>query len=359
MNHRRNQLGRHDLSGRVSLRELDAIRWSGISDATSPASFRFGHRQFAEYLAGRRLAQLPTHQARALLAGPDGWNSGVAGPLRETAAFAAMFNADVARWIASRDPDVIGLSDVADSNLRRKATLALLDRFRRAEMTDAQLWPGKVELRGLRYDDAAVDLRPVLRKKHGDGEDAVKFAIELSGSWKLSSLSDDLADIVLDTTVPLQVRTEAGRSLSRCGTASTHERLKSLVTGAPEDDSDELKGIALRCNWPGRLTTPELLAALTPRRRPSFYGAYESFLWRLEENRFTAAGHRAEALLWARTRISKLGNVDVLHRIATRIAHAALRDLANPGGRERVGGVDEAMGQALQESFGSVVQGHA
>ena len=109
------------------------------------------------------LPRLPAHQARALLASPDGWSNGIAGPLRETAAFAAMFNPDLAEWMSACDPDVIGLSDVADSNLRRKATLALLDRFRRKEMTDAQLWPGDVELRGLQYDAAAADLRSVIR----------------------------------------------------------------------------------------------------------------------------------------------------------------------------------------------------
>ena len=324
-----NVLSPHDLSATFTLEELRAIGSSAICDSTSPASFRFGHRQFAEYLAGRRLARLPMHQARALLASPDGWNTGVAGPLRETAAFAAMFNPDLAEWISTCDPDVIGLSDVADSCLRRKATLALLDRFRRMEMTDAQLWPGEVELRGLQYDDAAVDLCPVLRKKHGDGEDVVKFAIRLAASWKLSSLSDDLADITLDTTVSLQIRTHAGHALSQCGTASTKERLKPLVAGVPEDDSDELKGIALDCNWPERLSALELLDALTPRRRQSFSGTYCIFLWRLDEEQFSATGHRVAGLRWAKTRISELGDVDVLHRIATRIAHAALRDLAD------------------------------
>ena len=326
-----NALSVHDLSTKFTLEDLHAIGSSGICDSTSPASFRFGHRQFAEFLGGRRLARLPAHQARALLASPDGWSKGVAGPLRETAAFAAMFNPDLAEWMSACDPDVIGLSDVADSNLRRKATLALLDRFRRTEMTDAQLWPGDVELRGLQYDGAAADLRPVLSKvKQGDVGDDAKCAIKLAGDWKLSSLANDLADVVLDTTVPLPNRTAAGHALSKCGAASAQERLKPLVRGVPEDESDELKGMALHCTWPDRLSTPELLAALTRPRRPSLYGAYKSFLWRLHEEGFTATGHRSAALRWAKTCISELGDTDVLHRIATRVAHAAMRDLADP-----------------------------
>ena len=321
------QLSLHDLSGKITREELDAIRLSGISDSRLPASFRFGHRQFAEFLAGRRLARLPTHQARAFLAGPDGWNNGVAGPLRETAAFTALFNADVADWIATRDPEVIGLSDVADASLRRRATLALLDRFRRGEMTDAQLRPGVLEFEGLRYNGADADLRPVLTGR-GDGcDDLLECAIDFARSWKLSSLSDELADLVLDSAAPMPMRVAAGRALRDCGDPTARERLKPLIAGLPEDDEDELKGIALRCNWPDRLSTPDLLKALTARRRPSLYGAYAGFLAELDRDEFAAAGHLAAGLRWAQTQSSDLGGADAMHRIAMRIAQAALQQL--------------------------------
>ena len=324
------QLSYQELSGRFTTEKLRAIGSSGIFDSTSPASFRFGHRQFAEYLAGRRLARLPGHQARTFLASPDGSRTGAAGPLRETAAFAAMFSADLAQWLAGRDPDVIGLSDVADSNLRREATLALLDRFRRKEMTDAQLRHGDIELRGFQYDGAEADLREVLKERCDGCEDVLECAIKLAASWKLLSVSDDLAALVLDSTAPLQTRIAAGYALCKCGTDPARARLKPLVTGLPEDESDELKGIAFDCNWPDRLSTPELLTALTARRSPSFFGAYESFLAKLDKEEFAAAGHRAMALRWAKTRVSELGDVDVLHRIAMRIARAALQELHDP-----------------------------
>ena len=310
--------------------ELRAIGLSGLSDSTSPASFRFGHRQFAEYLAGRRLARLPSHQARAFLADSDGWKNGVAGPLRETTAFAAMFNGDVADWIATCDPEVIGLSDVADSRLRRTATLALLDRFRRGEMTDAQLRPGVLDFKGLRYDRANRDLRPLLTGRGNGCDDVLECAIDLARSWKLTSLSDELAELVLDPGVPLVRRVAAGYALRECGDATVWARLKPLIAGLPEDDEDELKGIALTCIWPDQLSTPDLLTALTARRRPSFYGAYQSFLWKLDEEAFAAAGHLAAALRWAKKTVSELEDTDVLHRIGMRIAQAALQDLGDP-----------------------------
>ncbi len=319
-----------DLSAHVTPEELDAIRWCGLSDSTSPASFRFAHRQFAEYLAGRRLARLPTHQARAFLAGSDGWKTGVAGPLRETAAFTAMFNAHVADWIATRDPDVIGLSDVADLGLRRAATLALLDRFRLGELTTAQLRPGELEFKGLRYPDATADLRPLLTSR-GDGcDDLLQCAIELGRAWKLSSLSDDLANLALDSAAPMSARVAAGYALRDCGTPAARERLKPLIAGLPEDADDELKGIALRCTWPDHLATPELLAVLTPRRRPTLYGAYEVFLLELDRDAFAADGHLAAGLLWAKDQASDSPNTNVMHRIAMRIAQAALHHLDDP-----------------------------
>ena len=319
-----------DVSDKIAREEADGIRLSGLSDSPSPADFRFGHRQFAEYLAGRRLARLPTHQAKAFLAGPDGWNSGVAGPLRETAAFAAMFNADIADWIATRDPELIGLSDVADSSLRRAATRALLDRFRRGEMTTAQLRSGVLEFQGLRYDEADADLRRVLRAR-GDGcDDLLECAIDLARTWKLFSLSDDLADLVLDSAAPMPIRAAAGYALRECGHQSARQRLKPLIAGLPEDQEDELKGVALRCNWPDHLSTPDLLHALTARRRPSLYGAYEGFLLELERDEFVAAGHLPAGLRWAKAQASDLRDSDVMHRIAMRIAQAALHQLDDP-----------------------------
>ena len=325
-----NQLSLPDLSGNVTQKELDAIRWSGISDSTSPASFRFAHRQFAEYLAGRRLARLPIQQSRAFLANPDGWNNGVAGPLRETAAFTAMFSPDVAQWIADRDPDVIGLSDVADPGLQRAATLALLDRFRRGEMTASQLRSGALEFKGLRYPDAVADLRPVLASRGRPSHDLLECAIELARTWELSSLSDDLANLVLDSIVAMHARIAAGYALGDCGEPTARERLKPLIAGLPEDVDDELKGVALRCNWPDHLSTPELLEALTPRRRPMLYGAYEGFLLELDRAGFAATGHLAAGLLWAKAQTSDSPDADAMQRIAMRIAQAALHRLDDP-----------------------------
>ena len=244
--------------GHTSLETLRVVGSSGLCDATQPTSFRFGHRQFAEYLAGRRLAKLPPHQARGLLASLAGWRAGVAGPLRETASFAAMFNSDLAAWLAEWDPEVVGLSDVADRELRRRATLGLLDRFRRGKLTDTQIGHGGIELRGFQYHGADADLRKVLRERGDRCEDVLECAIGLIESWSLSSMSDDLAELVCDAAAPLQSRVAAGYALSKCGTDAACGQLKQLLPDPAGDDRDELRGIALLCNWPDRLSGPRL-----------------------------------------------------------------------------------------------------
>lgn len=324
------QLGLQDLSGRFDEDELRAVGSSGLCDPGAPETFRFAHRQFAEYLAGRRLARLPTHQSRAFLAGPDGWRSGAAGPLRETAAFAAMFATDLAAWLSNRDPEVVGLSDVADDALRQRATLGLLDRFRNGILEAGQLHRGGMELRGFQYEGAETDLRPVLQERGDCCEHVLMCAISLIRSWRLSSMSDALADFALDSMAPLHARTSAGHALLECGTDGARERLKPLVGGLPEDDQDELKGIALRCNWPDRLSTPELFDALTPRRQPSLLGAYCAFLHGLDAGGFPSPGQVAAGLRWATNLALEPSATEPLHRLGMRIAHAALRELEDP-----------------------------
>ena len=98
----------------------------------------------------------------------------------------------------------------------------------------------------------------------------------------------------------------------------------------PEDHDDELKGVALRCLWPNDLSTSDLLSALTPRRRPTLYGAYESFLLELDREGFAATGHLATGLRWAKDQASDSPDTNVMHRIAMRIAQAALHHPDDP-----------------------------
>lgn len=310
---------------------VDAVCRSGLCEGDGPDRFRFGHRQFAEYLAGRRLARLLPHQARSLLGAGATWQSGIAGPLRETAAFAAMESADIAAWITDQDPEVVGLSDVADKSLRRRATLHLLDKFRRHELTDSQIGRDGIELAGFQYAGAENDLRPVLRERQDGCQDVIECAVELIESWGLASMSDDLAGLVLDSTAPLQNRKSAGYALAKFGTAAARRRLLPLVQGGTDDPDFDLKGLALRCNWPDHLTVPELLAALGPGPRTNYHGAYDGFLHELDYNGFEARGYRLQGLEWARPFARRNCEYGWTTNLVRRIAIGALDELDTPG----------------------------
>ena len=305
--------------------------------------FRFIHRQIAEYLAGRRIATLLLHQSRALLGSGLGWQSGVAGPLRETAAFAATHNPEIARWVADADPEVVGLSDVADDELRRSATLKLLERFRRRELTDTLLVRDELPLAGLKYPGAAEDLRSVLRERGEGCEDILELAVKLATAWQVTSVHEDLADLVLDRTAPLHPRVSAGYVLIASGAREVKRRLRPLIAGSPEDPDEELKGVALRCCWPEDVGTAELLEAIGPWRERGFYGAYTSFLYLLDEAGFDAANDRVKGLVWAKSVMGSGRPSDPMFRIAQRIAHGAVREIDDPA-------VAEALAELVWES---------
>ncbi len=324
----------------IDEKTLRALASSALCDRAGPDRFQFSHRQLAEYLAGERVSQLPLHQARSLLASSMGWRIGVAGPLRETAAFAAMGNGAIASWVADYDAEIIGLSDVADDALRRRALLALLERARRHELTDTQFSSGNLELSGFQYPTAAADLSPVLRERGQDAEDVLECAIALIDSWNLQTMSNDLADLALDENAPMQPRKSAAYALLDFGTTDARLRLRPLLQQSDLDPEYELKGIALRCLWPLDLSVPELLEALTPRRRTNYYGAYDGFLSELERSGFSADGYLAEGLKWARQHLPADSDHNPIVRIAKRVAHRAVAFIPDA---EVVGGLTELL----------------
>ena len=310
---------------------LDTIGRSGVCEGDGSDRFRFAHRQFAEYLAGRRLAKLLPHQAQSLLGAGAAERDGAAGPLRETAAFAAMESEQIAAWLTKDDPEVIGLSDVADMHLRQQATLNLLTQCRTRKLTDSQFGRSGIELAGFQYPNAEKDLGPVLRERQEGCEDVIECAVELIESWGLASMSDDLATLVLDPAAPFQSRLSAAYLLAKVGDSSARARLLPLVAGAPNDRELDLKGLALRCNWPDRLSTPQILAAVAPRIGTGYYGAYEGFLHQLDNEGFDGVGHRLASLRWARQFVRSAGSLSTTNHFVGRIAAASLGEIDDPG----------------------------
>lgn len=312
----------------ISERMLKAIARTGLVEIDGSRQMRFAHRQLAEYLAGRRLAKLPLHQTRALLAKNSSWRDGVASPVREAAAFAGSLNDAIATWITTTDPEVIGLSDVAHDDLRRWAALAVIEKCRNHEITDDQILHEEVVLIGLAYRHASVDLRAFLAETADGLEDMYQCVIKMIVQWNLCDLDDSLVTFFLDSANPMESRKAAGYALTQIATAVAKSRIKDSLCELHDDSERELRGLALRCAWPEFLTTDELLSNLTPRGPTNYSGAYEGLLFDLERQGFAADGARLAGLQWARTQIRTLDS-DLSHefRIIQHIAHAALHEL--------------------------------
>lgn len=327
---------------------IDAICRSGLCEGDGPDRFRFAHRQFAEYLAGRRIAKLLPHQVKALLGAGTSSQSAVVGPLRETAAFAAMESDAVAEWVSTEDPEVVGLSDVADASLRRSATLNLLEKFRRKELTDSQTGRDGIELAGFQYPGAEKELRPVLRERQENCQDIIACAIGLIKSWGLASMSDDIASLMLDSTAPVQNRKSAGYVLAEIGTPEARRRLLPLIAGGPDDSYLDLKGLALRCNWPEGLSVPDLLTVLTPAPPSNYHGPYKGFFHQLDHEGFDARGHRVQGLKWARQFVQRNHEDSLTSNLVRRIAIGALDEFDAPG-----------VADALADLILDAAEGHA
>jgi hypothetical protein len=330
-------LGRTELAGLPSKgRILDdhlvrAVGRCGLCESDEPRRFRFAHRQIAEYLAGRTMARLLPHQSKALLCSGQGWQAGVATPLRETAAFTAIESEPIADWLADSDPEVIGISDVVSDSIRRKATLNLLERFRRRELTDIQiLWGAGMEFKGFQYEGAEADLRPVLRERGNAYSDVLECVVKLIENWQLASMSDDLAELALDSQAPIEARRAAGYALHRMGTTNARTRLRPLINDHDADPDLDLKGLALWCNWPHSLSATELLHAVKPHHT-NRSGAYEGFLIDLDRSGFDAAGNRLAGLVWSLDFIHPDSDILPAGRIAKRIAIASVDELEHAG----------------------------
>lgn len=309
---------------------LRAVGLSGLCDGVAADRFRFFHLQIAEYLAGRQIARLPLHQAKALLSSRVESRTSVAAPLRETAAFAAMMNPDLARWLADADPEVVGLSDVADDRLRRLAMQRLLEKFRNKELTDIMLVWHEMPLDGFRNPEAEDDLRQVLRERQGGCEDVLTLAVKMVKSWGMSSLHEDLADLVLDSSAPLFVRIEAGHVLKESGASKARRRLLPLIAGSPDDPNLELKALALESCWPEHLSDEAMLGHLVSDHDIRVTGSYAVFLLRLEREGFEAASCRLAGLEWAKSVLDPGERTSLTFGLMQRIARGALIEIRDP-----------------------------
>ena len=277
------------------IREVFAI--SGLF--TSRGSLRLGwaHKTYAEFLAARFAAKLPYAQVRALVLHHH--DDGTVVPqLRETAAWLASLTTDAFHDIATRDPQVLLSSDVADLSPSARAQLVnqLLETFDRHAALDDN-WDDRRLYSKLQHADIAKQLAPYIADK-SKNVIVRRVAIDIAEACLLRELQELLLGVALDSSDLEEPRVQAAYAVARIGDPDTVVQLRSLLgSDAVTDSGDQLRGIALRVLYPDHIAIGEVFAALRSPKRTLFHGAYESFIYHLAGTLPPAA--LPEALSWA------------------------------------------------------------
>ncbi len=265
----------------IDEKALEETLNTGLFISRGSERFGWAHRTYAEFLAAWYLVQhkVTLPQIMSLLVHPGGAEQRLVPQLHETAAWIATTRSDVFDQIMSIDPEVLLRSDVTTAEERDRAALVetlllLQDDARQAHLYhNLRSFYWKLDHSGL-YSQ----LSPYILDN--TASQAVRMlAIDIAEACKLQVLQSAMADIALNPSEPLLVRTEAAHAIIRISDEETKAKLKPLASGICEDDSDdELKGYALQAVWPRHLTVKELFAALAPPKRQNYFGSYRRFL---------------------------------------------------------------------------------
>lgn len=272
--------GKEIIDGRTIDVSEDAIRdtlKTGLFSSRGPDLFGFAHQTYQEHLAAEYLGPADIQQIRELLTHPYDVNV-IVPQLQETAAWIAGARADVMRWIMSIGPENLLRSDLSmtDAPIKEALTGELLKKFAHDKLFDDLSL--RENYHKLAYPRMAPQLRPVIENKAASFI-ARRAAIDIAEACKVFDLQTLLADIALDTSETVGLRTQAAQAICEIGDEDSRRRLEPLAEGKLGDDpDDELKACGLKCMWPSHWNLSRLFENLTPVKNSSLVGAYSYFL---------------------------------------------------------------------------------
>ena len=247
------------------------------------------HRQIAEFLAGRYLAQLignglPVGRVLALMTGEDG---GVVSGLRGLSAWLAAHDRTSRREIVDRDPfGTILYGDVRE--FPREDKHQILKCMHRE--TKKNPWLSSVNWIDSRFGDLATndmkeDFREILTNPARDGA-RQRFVLIVLQSFThgqvIGALSDLLMRTIRDDSWWPRVRCQAldafiGYVEQGIGNVGLRVLLEDIHAGSVSDPDDELLGVLLKELYLKVLSASDLLKYLKIPEDPSLYGKYVSF----------------------------------------------------------------------------------
>lgn len=265
------------------LSELTKVPISLLTDTIETALFssrgepRLGwaHHSYAEYLAGRYLSErnldLPT--LKQIFFEPE---TGMCVPqLSECAAWVASSHPEFFSYIAERQPELLVSSQVvfeSESDLRLlvERTLAAFDRLAMPDTTVRRGF-GK-----LKHQDLAKSLAPWISNQQASFL-ARRAAIEIARVCEVTSLLPQIEKVLEDPSEDVALRVKAALAVAKVGDRASQQKLGFCLDGLPEDEQDELKGIALITLWRG-LDPETLFKLLAAPKDDHFMGNYYWFL---------------------------------------------------------------------------------
>ncbi len=331
---------------RVAELEL-AVGESAIKEVLDTGLFswrgaqRFGlsHQTYGEFLAARYLVEsgIGADAIVRLLWNPEDPDRRIVPRLSDIAAWAASLDGAVYRRVLTTNPEILLRSDPREAQPGFQAELVehLLRGY-----DERQILPlpfgADAGYRRLRHSGLEAQLRAILRDP-SRSEFLRDIVLDIAMACDLATLGPDAVAVALDSKEPLRLRVTAAALAYRLGDSESRRGLKPLISLPRDQDPDEdLRGWALRACWPRELTVPELLAALTPPREPSYFGSYWVFL-QSDPLASLSDADLPSAIEWARavvttsgsSRFDELVNYVVLRSLAHLFRHEIVDGLAD------------------------------
>ena len=232
-------------------------------------------KPFEEYLAAYYLIhnKMKTKQIMNLIVHP--FQKKLIPQLHEVSAWLASMNSDIFKEIMEIEPLVLFRGDLAQrADIEKEELLKkILDYYEKEQL------PEKSELREyywkLKHKNLSAQLRPHLLNI--ENKIIRKMAIVISGACDLKDLQNDLLSIILNPLEDIEIRETSAYILLYIGNKETKEKLKPLaIKGVGKDPDDQLKGIALKANWPQNISAKELFKNLTLQKKGK--GEYYRFI---------------------------------------------------------------------------------
>jgi predicted NACHT family NTPase len=303
---------------------------TGLFSSRGTNRIGWAHQTYAEFLAARYLAQskMKPTQIVSLIVHPADPEKRLVPQLHGVAIWLSAMNPEVLLQILATDPEVLLKSDVITESFEHRASLvrSLLkladeERILHLELDVLQ------HLERLSYPDLPNDLRPYILDR-GKVAGARSIAIEIARACRLDALEESLADVAIDTSESLEMRTRAGYVVATFGSEKTKKKMKMLACNDQLDD--ELRACGFMAVWPNHMSAEELFSLLTPPKKENFVGLYQRFLFHnLVEN--IQPGDLPLALNWVENQEEKKDSSFVIERVGDLILSRALNYFGSPG----------------------------